>query len=230
MTLVEIRERLIIATGRTDLVVDTTNYADDGADWYIQAGQRFLDDELPTPKSLAEVEKTISAGDASVSFPNIRAIETVRLQESGEQPSFLDRVPLREFYNRFGDLTYLQNQAEQDKPTRYALGIHRDGSASATELSERLIVFHPRADKEYTLVITTAYFSTPLEQDSDESWWSLQYPEVLVLAARRAIEIDHRNRQGVQEFERQIQKRVQQIDSNLVQEDSFNKGQMNNAW
>lgn len=222
MTLREIREWFIDDTGRTDLVE---------SDRYIRAGQRFLDDHsAETPKSQAEVEKSISQGDASVSVANVRAILDVRVKESGKKPNDLERIALSKFLDDYGDPSYLQNQGSPGTPLRYALGINRDDQPSPTKEEEHLILFQPVADGSYTLTVVMEYFSAPLQDDTDESWWSIVYPEVLVLAARRAVEVAHRNHQGVQEFEARINSRLNGIDSNLVDQESAQSNQMRNAW
>lgn len=231
MTLADIRERLVKDSGRTDLVVDTTTYDDDGADYYIKAGQRFLDDfPMASPKSAAEIEFDIVSGDAGITFPRVRAVLDLRIQESGKEPAIMDRVPLMKFYRKYGDLNYLQNQASVGKPTRYTLGILRDSQGATSAELNRTILFHPPADGAYTLVLTSEYFSASLQSDGDESWWSLVYPEVLVLAARRELEVAHRNNQGVEEFTRRIRSRLSGIDSNVAEELTSNSGKMTNAW
>lgn len=232
MTLLELREQLVRASGRTDLVVDTQAFANDGADFYIRSGQRYLDDKLPTQKSKAEVSRTLSVGDSTVSFPRVRSILKVRIQETGnsEKPDLLEEYPLHEFYDHFGDKEYIQAEADQGKPKRYALGILRDDSPLAVEESEHQILFHPPSDDSYDLVITAGYFSAELRNDTDESFWSIVYPDVLIMAARRRLEIEHRNRQGAEEFERHIRQKLQDVDSNLVKQDSSGKDQMNDAW
>lgn len=230
MTLLELREQFVKASGRTDLVVDTQNYADNGADRFIRAGQKFLDDILPTPKSSAEVKKKISQGTAEVSFPQVRSILKVRVQESGEKPQILDELPLFKFYDKYGDLKYIKSEADEGKPKRYALGILRDEFPTSFSEGERQIIFHPPADGNYDLVLTAEYFSAQLEDDSDESWWSIVYPNVLIMSARRRLEIEHRNREGARQFEEHIRRKLQDIDSNIVREDSSGIASMENAW
>lgn len=81
MNLLQLRTQFIKESGRYDLVVDTVNYADNGADYYIQAGQRMLDNRQPTPKSLKRYQVDIAAGAMFVKVLNLRAIKEVWLMD-----------------------------------------------------------------------------------------------------------------------------------------------------
>lgn len=233
MTLRDIRERLIKATGRTDLIEDQKTYPDDGADWYINAGIRFLDQQLPGELSRTKVIKATTEGSPSISIPDVRAIKDVRIQESGERNRDLERYGLFDFYEHFGDEEYLSAEGNQGKPMHYAYGIQRGlnkSSLNQAPREARVLLLHPVPDKVYDIAITSENFSQKLEDDSDINWWTLNFPELLVLAARREIEVDHRNQTGVQQFEQQLNRRLMDIDSDQVSDEISNSGQMDNAW
>lgn len=77
MSLFAIRKKLVEETGRNDLVVNTTAYADDGANFHIRAGTRTLDSLQDTPKTLATYQKDTAVGDYKTVFKNNRSIEHV---------------------------------------------------------------------------------------------------------------------------------------------------------
>jgi len=100
MNLLQIRTQFIKENGRYDLVVDTTNYADNGADYYIQAGQRFLDNRQPTPKSIKRYQVDIVSGDIFAKVLNLRAIKEVWVMD-GDGRYQLIKKPLgwiRDYY------------------------------------------------------------------------------------------------------------------------------------
>jgi len=89
MNLLDIRTEFVKRMGRFDLVVDTTNYADNGANEYIQAAQRQLDSEVPGPKSLSTYVKDIAANQTKLDVTYLRSIEEVWVKKSGTDRSEL---------------------------------------------------------------------------------------------------------------------------------------------
>ena len=56
-------------------------------------------------------------------------------------------------------------------------------------------------------------------EDEDVSFWS-QYPEILLLAARRELELHrHRNSTGAQDFERPLLMALRKLFHNMVAEE-----------
>lgn len=91
MNLLQIRTAFVDKSGYFDLVADTINYVDNGANFFIQAGQRFLDSILPNRKSLGRYFTSISTNQSSALMKAIRSIDSVYIKESGEERSLLDR-------------------------------------------------------------------------------------------------------------------------------------------
>ena len=73
-----------------------------------------------------------------------------------------------------------------------------------------------RADIE--TVLSTESFAL-LVNDTDENFWSDDHSHVLVSAARRMLEVRHRNTSGVNDWNNVIVPEVHQIYANAVQAD-----------
>ncbi len=82
MTLVLARQHLVELSGRYDLVVDNINWADAGADFFIQAGQRWLDRNSAIYQSGARYYKTLAQGAWYDLIPDCRAIQEVWVSNS----------------------------------------------------------------------------------------------------------------------------------------------------
>ena len=82
MTLVSVRQHLVELSGRYDLVVDSINWANNGADFFIQAGQRWLDRSGVIPKSDARYYKALAEGAWYDLIPNCRNIKEVWISNS----------------------------------------------------------------------------------------------------------------------------------------------------
>ena len=82
MTLLAVRQHLVELSGRYDLVVDSLNWANAGADFFIQAGQRWLDRSGIIPKSDAKYYKVLAEGAWYDLIPNCRNIKEVWISNS----------------------------------------------------------------------------------------------------------------------------------------------------
>ena len=89
MDLGQIREDFVKKNGRYDLVVDTTDYADNGANFFIQAGQRYLDLALPHKMSKERFVKDLAINDQSVIIDGLRTVEECYINNGSD-----DRVDL----------------------------------------------------------------------------------------------------------------------------------------
>ena len=85
------------------------------------------------------------------------------------------------------------------------------------------IEFRPVSDATYTMVVTGGFFSL-LDEDTDVSYHSLVYPELLVMAAQMCVEAFYRNATGVREWEYAIQLWLDGQDKNLVHQEIARSG------
>ena len=89
------------------------------------------------------------------------------------------------------------------------------------------ILFMPPADGSYTLSIFAEFFSY-LQSDTDISYHSEQYPELLIMATNLAVEVMYRNTQGVADWLNSMQLWLKGIDHDLAMEEVILSGnQMN---
>lgn len=77
MNLYEIRQQFKIASARYDLV--NTDGTNNGADYYINCGQRFLDSQIDTNQTEATHNVALAANQFSVALQYARAIKSVYL-------------------------------------------------------------------------------------------------------------------------------------------------------
>jgi hypothetical protein len=103
MNLLGIRTDFVEKTGRHDLVVDTTDYVDNGANYFIQAAQRLLDSILPYRKDVGRYITTINADQSSVILKYIRAYDSVYVKGSGAEREDLERKTYSWLVEQYGD-------------------------------------------------------------------------------------------------------------------------------
>lgn len=233
MTLVQVRQLFIEMTGRTDLVESTLTYANKsnglGADFFIQAGQRFLDQQTDTKQTLASVDVLLSEGEYEIVFPHVRAVNAVGVLDSDGVFKSLELVTMPNLRERFSDLTDLTN----GQPDRWARNIPDTISSSLTAratYAESLYILPP-PDEDFTITLLVRTYQASLKQDNDISWWSLYHPDLLLYSAAYKLEAFYRNRQGMEDWQAAMLPVLRQInydfDEELASGDSL---EMENSW
>lgn len=217
MPLSTIRRLFVEATGRDDLVVDTNSYVDNGANHFIQAGNRLLDDMqlLLVPQDTYRID--IQLGDWYISVANLRYADIVWATKvsTGVRTKLTKKSSdwLRENYN--ADPANVTNgcpvywaQACAHIPLQQDLTLIPPPSADFSadyadvefqQVSQRRIIIMPPADDDYTITIQGGFYGLLID-DTDKTYWSETRPELLVLAAQCSLEMFYRNTQGVNDM------------------------------
>ena len=235
MNLLEIRQWFVRVSGNYELVTDETTWADNGANAYISAGQKMLDRMQTTPKSLGRFFKMISAGMYSVTFQDCRSIKEVWAVQSGEGRWKLEKKSMVTLREAFPDMDTI----EQGMPLYYtpavlraAPELHLESVADFSALTAYLdvnysshyayngILFLPPADGNYMIEVWGQFYSTVMTADTHESYWSVNHPELLVMATQCVVEKMNRNTEGAKDWLISIQQELEGIDKDLVEEDT----------
>ena len=231
MNLLQIRSRLIQETGRFDLVVDTTSYADKGADFFIQQGQRFLDLNYDFKKAWAEKKITLQQGEYLLDVSDLRSIERLRFESADLGVYHLTKVPIDQLREYYGFEALLAT-SEVGLPQHYSIVVRRQSLESNTEANESktLIVVQPRVDRALDFYIEGYFWSAPLEDDTDVSYWSIEHPGTLIQAAMYWMERYHRNTEGMRDHLMAIREDLRMIDQDVAQQDTVDNTQMRDSW
>lgn len=233
MNLSTLRAQFEEVSGRSDLV--NSDGSDNGANFYIQAGQKYLDRRSNFTKHVGRIFFNISAGDYAAVFQHCRAVHKVFVADADE------RVELTKVdYDTLRGKTYYPDdysQIDQAQPVYYSPAFLRlandpsqtlssggQGVASLLDVSPGTdyeyngVIFLPPADQAYTLEVRGLFYSTPLTADTDESYWSVAEPQVLLKAAMRELEVFYRNTEGVKDWTAAIEADLFGLDSDGVEE------------
>lgn len=231
MSLLDIRKKFVESSGRYDLVVDTISWADAGADWFIKAGQRYLDRKLETGNARARYFQTLKAGDHTMRIRTARVIERVfRVTSDG-------KLPIVDAHTDCLRRLLIENAeaGTTGAPLYYApapirIGADSDLSAlrgdyatvSYEDISYSGLFFGTKADVAYAIEIEGLFYSPPLVADSSISFWTEENPEMLVMAAFMSLERFYRNFEGSKEARAQVDDLVQQLDFDYVAQEIVN--------
>lgn len=232
MNLVQMREKFLKLSGRFELV-DKDDYSDKGADFFINAGRKYLDGLDETKKSWANCYRFIEIGRSTAVFPYCRAIKEVWVATASEGRWQLEKKDLQDLIA--GYLTGLPSSRETGTPLYYAPGITRyiPEDATVDEIEAFVgyvenpagdsheynsILLNVPTDEKLMIDIRGLFYSMELVADEDENYWSAEHPLLLYMAAMRAVEITNRNTQGVKDWEASIATEMKLLGFDLVEE------------
>lgn len=247
MNLLEIRQQFVKVSGRYDLVVDAyaSDWTDQGANFYIQSGQLALDQRVEMKMSEATYYKKLIAGQVGCTFPDCRAVREVWVQDlTGNvdddvaQYSGDSRFKLAKRSRDYMRTKYSQQfqNLTQSGPKDYYLPGMRifPDSITITEIESYIgwmdipplgsrtmyngVIVLPPPDHEIVLEIIGLFCTPKLTVDTDENFWSVNYPTVLLWAALKELEITYRNSEGAKDWERAITERLVDLDKDNVEE------------
>ena len=196
MNLLDIRTKFIELSGRSDLVVDETDYVDSGANFFINAGNRWLDRLENVPKSPGKIYKRIEDGDWYTTFNDCRAVKEVYVASDEKRVEVVKK--------ELGWLLLKYPEAIDDidtgVPQYYATAILRMipqslGAITMSQFVDEIvqvdvdhtayngIIWMPPVDETMILEIQGLFYSETLKVDIDVNHWSINDPLILVFAA-----------------------------------------------
>jgi len=231
MNLLQVRTKFRELSGRFDLVND--DYSDNGADFFINEGRKYLDRLDETQKSWASCFRLVELGHFSTSFPYCRAIKEVWVASASEGRWQLEKKDLQDLIE--GYLTGLPSSREVGIPQYYSPCMTRYIPEDATiedlgafigfvdiptgnALEYNSILLNVPTDEQLMVDIKGLFYSHKLTEDTDTNYWSEVHPILLYMATMRYIEIANRNTQGVKDWEASILNDMRLNGFDLVEE------------
>lgn len=209
-----IRQKFIERSGRIDLVGESggsPDYSTDaGADWFINEGIRELDSLVPFPINTKQLTASLTAGNYSVSFANLRApLEVYSDNGSDEKYELCGRTEreLRDYYEK------PFSQIDSGEPVYWAIS-HLANDAAAT--ASMTLTILPPADATYTITAYGHFWSDTLSDNTDTNWWTVNHPGLAVLAALYMLEVSMRNREGARDWMAAITQRLSGIEFDVA--------------
>ncbi len=198
MNLLEIRTQFVTLSGRYDMVVDTTDYSNNGADFYINLGQSMLDKMGISSENLTTLSIPIDAGDYSINFGRRCMSVNEVWANNGEERVKLEKVSFlqlkEEYYNLVSEITSgaplyytLANIRTLESTDRDTLGEFLNLTIppiTPLGLADyRGAILAPPADESYVIDIYGNFLQAELIDDYQESYWTIYSPELLIKAS-----------------------------------------------
>jgi len=226
MDLSEIREWFVQDSGRYDLVTDMVSFSDNGADRYINAGMRWLDRQVTILNQYGKFFRSVAAGDKMVNVSGCRSIRSAWIRDSDGNITKLT-------YDSFDDLREIFgedfSEVTSGTPCYYTLLSLRQYDEQETDPpddegltddawhTEEGILIMPPPDEAVTLIIEGKFRFATLADGSDENFWTVNEPSILVKAALRELEAFYRNTAGVQDWTNSIMADLFNIEKDYVE-------------
>lgn len=232
MNLLEIRTQFIKISGRYDLITDP-GFIDNGANFYIQQGQRSLERRTNIHPTNAKVFKTIQTNDYLIELKHCRVIKHVWLisEEAKVQLTKILRsdllklktLPPLKTSSGTPFVYYLTNLIRSpndiDSSTDSTLISNYNDTVSPTDPSLTGLVIYPPADKSYGLEISGLFYNLPLVQDTDSNYWTVNFPALLIMATMQQLEIMYRGSKSATSWDILIEAELANIDKDQVEQD-----------
>lgn len=89
---------------------------------------------------------------------------------------------------------------------------------SGTDHTRRGILIAPKADMDYTIRILGRFFHDELSADGDQSYWTLNYPDLLAMAAAQEAEKRLGSKQRLQYYRDAVEHTIFEIDREKTME------------
>jgi len=230
MNLLQLRQKFRTISGRFDLVNE--DGSDNGADFYIDEGKKFLDRLDETQKSWATCFRFLNVGFYHVTFPYCRAIKEIWASSQTARWQ-VHKVNFQELVE--GYLTGIPSARNTGAPLYYSPCITRAipenetaedfesftgwvdvPSGNAHEFNT--ILLSVPAEEKLVISVNGLFYSAILTLDTDENYWSAVHPLLLISATMRQIEITNRNTQGVNDWTGAIGTEMRQLGFDYVDE------------
>jgi len=234
MSLLEVRKNFITFSGRYDLIESRVTYADKGANFFIRAGQDYLDRLVDINSDTARYFVDVPLNAWYVLVPRSRVIEGVTLSNSAGNKWQLKRVDLD-----YCKQCYFKDPLQRSGgPSRqYAVGIIRTvpevpntitiskfGPMTYVTPGDSFrytgILFTAPADQLYSAEVIGKFYEPYLDLDTDVNKWTELFPIVLTMAACRALEISYRNTVGVKDWETAIVNELHGVELDTADQES----------
>lgn len=232
-TKVQIRQKFAEISGRFDLVTDYTgtDYTDNGADFFLQAGQRELDRMYNTPKAVGRIWDTVAANIYFMKMQDCRAIQNVWLNNATSRIE-LKKAPYVDLKNDYG--TIFSNITKKT-PKWYAPAFIRgmetiadsDMNTQATFInyivdnsdSYNAIIFLPPPDEAFDVEVKGLFYTDWPSAEGETSYWMEIHPMVSIWAGLYMLETSYRNTEGANDWLRAIERSASGIDKDTVEEE-----------
>lgn len=239
MNLVQLRERFVKLSGRYDLVVNTTLWADAGADFYINAGQKLLERLVEVPMNTGSFYAELAIGEYAVSWEySTRAILEVWVETTLARHRAVN-YSLARVKENYPELVSASDGSHSwgyavadlrgiDVADKDALGEYLENvDPSIVTIAEaRGIVIVPIPTTAVVVQVKGLFKQFVLTSNTDVNFWSEEEPDLLLRASLYVLDTFFHGNSSMRNWYQSIVTDAQKIDFDAVEEYSTEITQM----
>lgn len=218
-------------TGRFDMVTDDESWRDNGANFLIQTGQKWLDRQGDVAFGEGKSYFDLPKDSWFIMVNNCRSVRDVYLSNADGT-----RRPLRR--KDYPEIAHMcvrdPAKLESGTPKYYSIAninthpetvgtttVARFGptitySAPGNPWGFNSIIIAPAPSEQLLVEVHGLFYQPELVADTDQNVWSEEYPFILVLAACRQLEISYRNTSGAADWENAVNAELLTLGFDLV--------------
>lgn len=247
MDYLDIRKKFCEVSGRYDLM--NADYTDNGADFFLNAAQRYLDRSHKHSKAEARHVQLVSAGQIKVQVAGLRSVKEVWIATSdGETLAPLERESLaamREYYGKklsseaAGTPAYYAPVSFRPYPDNVA-ALTWTGFQDVEDLilddahyTYNGIILMPPPDADIYVSIVGLFYSPELSATlsggiwtQTKSWWTENHPDVLIAAAIMKLHGLYMNTPGYEDYKKIVALDLMGLDFDDAEGDVADRSQM----
>ncbi len=247
MDFLDVRKKFCEVSGRYDLM--NADYTDNGADFILNAAQRYLDRSHDFKKGEARNVQPISAGTIKVQATGLRAVKEVWFTNSdGSSMWPLEKCTLGEIRDYYGKALSTETQGDVAYYAPVSFRPAPDTVLSATwtgyqDIEDLIlddghynyngVVLMPPPSEAGYISIVGLFWSPTLSATlsggvwtQTKSWWTENHPEVLIEAAIMRLHGLYMNTSGFDDYKKIVGVDIAGIDWDSAEEESAGEQQM----
>jgi len=215
--LLDVRQKFIKVSGREDLAITShlDHDVDNGADFFIRAGSGYLDSTQPTHHEFTWYSETLAIGEYASKFKNCRAIKGVHYINADGEEKELTKASLDSLMRAYPE----QENTDVGTPLVYTMYPQQRPPAqlsSGEDYDYVGIRVMPPTDEAITLKVYGLFDSNPLVENFDENQWSVNHPDLLILAALMKLKGLYEDITGAAGFRTQIEDALLGVDKDVA--------------
>jgi hypothetical protein len=219
--LLQIRQKFVELSGRDDLASTSQNGEsydlDSGADWFINGGKLFLDLVQDSLRTSGKAVEELSVGASQINLRDVRSITRLYYIDNDGGEQLLEKLSLDEILETYPKM----GGTEVGVPKHWAQEITRvvpwERAVLGTSPEIVTVRVLPPPEVDTRVNVYGKFHALTLIGNTDVNYWSAQYPQLLVLASLRMLELFYRNSQGVNDFDNGMASLLQGIDRDLAE-------------
>lgn len=233
----ELRTKFVQLSGRYDLMKD--DYSDNGADFFLENGQKFIDGLLGATNDeegpgMARFFKSLVTDDIGATFQNCRAIKRVWLTDSTGQVELNKKTITwmkENIYTKpFSDITVGVPQYYSPAMLRMSPDASNLSASDIDAIDDyfdivltnqhryRGVLIGPPCNGSYTLEVQGLFYTAWPSEETGETFWMYNHPDILIQAGIYKLETFMRNTEGMNDMLLALQMEVDNIDKDIVEE------------